>query len=191
MAFQFADEYERQFKWLLTRYPTKQACLLPSLRLVEAQQGFIDDESKDYVAGRLALAPAFVHGVLTFYSHYRRAGDGKYVVMVCMTLPCALRGAGAILAAFEEHIGIRCGTTSSDGLFSLRKVECLGSCSTAPVAQINDDYFENLTTEKVRDIVLALKNCMTPPHLSNGPTPSGGCQCFKPLVEACPGGSGA
>jgi NADH-quinone oxidoreductase E subunit len=191
MAFAFTDEYERQFQWLLTRYPTKQACLLPALRLVEAQQGFIDDEAKDYVAGRLELSPAFVHGVFTFYSHYRRASDGKYVVMVCMTLPCALRGAGAILAAFEEHIGIKCGQTGSDGLFTLRKVECLGACFTAPVAQINDDYFENLTPEKVRDIVLALKRGMAPPHLSNGPTLNGGCQCLKPLVEACPGGSEA
>jgi len=189
MAFSFTEDFERQFQWLLTRYPTKQACLLPSLRLVEAQQGFIDDEAKDYVAGRLALAPAFVHGVFTFYSHYRRAGDGKHIVMVCMTLPCALRGAGAILAAFEEHLGITCGQTSADGLFSLRKVECLGSCSTAPVAQINDDYFENLTPEKVREIVSALKNGQTPPHLSNGQTLDGGCQCYKPLVDACPKGT--
>lgn len=188
MGFEFNDEYERQFKWLLTRYPTTQACLLPALRLVEAQQGGIDDEAKDYVAKRLELPPAHVHGVFTFYTHYRRAGDGKHIVMVCMTLPCALRGAAAILAAFEEQIGIKCGETSSDGLFSLRKVECLGSCSTAPVAQINDDYFENLTPEKVRDIVLALKNDQTPPHLSNGPGLDGGCQCFKPLVEACPEG---
>lgn len=188
MAFSFNEENERQFQWLTKRYPTKQACLLPSLRLVEAQVGNIDDEAKDYVAKRLDLPPSHVHGVFTFYSHYRRSGDGKFIVMVCMTLPCALRGAGTILAAFEEYIGIRCGETSADGLFSLRKVECLGSCSTAPVAQINDDYFENLTPEKVRDIVLALKHGQTPPHLSNGPTLDGGCHCFKPMVEACPEG---
>ena len=188
MGFEFNEEYERQFQWLLKRYPNTQACLLPTLRLVEAQVGNIDDEAKAYVAKRLDLPPSHVHGVFTFYTHYRRVGDGKYVVMVCMTLPCALRGAAAILDAFEKEIGIQCGETSSDELFSLRKVECLGSCSTAPVAQINDDYFEELTPEKVGEIVAALKEGKTPPHISNGPTLEGGCQCFKPLVEACPEG---
>ena len=186
MAFTFNADSRKQFEWLLKRYPTKQACLLPGFRLVEAQQGFVNQDSMDYLARELGLAPAFVFGVFTFYSHYRREGDGKYIVQVCQTLPCALRGACQIVDAFKECLKLGVGETSKDGAFSLRKVECLGSCTTAPVAQINDDYFESLTPEKAREIVAALRMGQLPPHLSNGPSLEGGCKGLLPLVEACP-----
>jgi NADH-quinone oxidoreductase E subunit len=188
MPFAFNEDSERQFLWLLKRYPTKQACLLPAFRLVEAQQGCVDDAAKEYLATRLDLAPAFVHGVFTFYTHYRRAGDGKFIVQICRTLPCALRGSARILEAFKQELGIAVGQTTPDGLFSLRTVECLGSCASAPIAQINDDYFEQLTPEKVKEIVAALREGHTPPHLSNGPTLEGGCRGLAPLVEASPEG---
>lgn len=188
MAFAFNADSRTQFEWLLKRYPTKQAVLLPGFRLVEAQQGFVDQASMDYLAGELGLAPAFVHGVFSFYSHYRRPGEGKYIVMVCQTLPCALRGAGGIVDAFKEQLRLGVGETDKEGLFTLKKVECLGSCTTAPVAQINDDYFESLTAEKVREIVAALRAGQTPPHLSNGPSLEGGCQHYRPLVAAYPEG---
>src|SRR5438034_622672 len=137
MAFSFNDDSRKQFDWLLKRYPTKQAALLPGLRLVEEQQGFVDTAALDYLAEQLDLSPAFVAGVFTFYSHYRRPGDGKYVVMVCATLPCALRGAQMVADAFKEELKLGLGETSRDGLFTLKKVECLGSCTTAPVCQIN------------------------------------------------------
>lgn len=184
MSFAFNAESEQQFAWLLTRYPTRQACLLPAFRLAEAQQGFVDEAAREYIATRLELAPAFVHGTFSFYTHYRRPGDGKHVIQLCRTLPCALRGAAAMLKAFEEELGIREGATTSDGLFTLRAVECLGACGNAPVAQINDDYFEDLTAEKVRAIVLALREGRTPPHLSRGPSLDGGCRGYAPLVEA-------
>ena len=186
MPFAFDEDAERQFQWLLRRYPTRQAVLLPAFRLAEAQQGCVDDVVEDYLAERLELAPSLVRGVRSFYSHYRRPEDGKHVIMVCRTLPCALRGAAAILAAFEEHLGIRAGETTPDGLFTLRKVECLGACAAAPAAQINDDYFENLTPEKVRDIVLALRNGQPAPHVSGGVFLEAGWQGCRPLVDACP-----
>jgi len=188
MAFQFNDVSRKQFDWLLKRYPTKQAALLPSFRLVEAQQGFVDVPSMDYLAEQLDLPPAFVNGVFTFYSHYRRKSEGKYIVMVCHTLPCALRGACNVLNWFKEELKLSCGETSTDGKFSLKKVECLGSCTTAPVAQINDDYFEDLTEAKVKEIVAALREDKTPPHLSNGPTLEGGCKHYMPMVDAYPEG---
>lgn len=188
MPFAFNEDSERQFQWLLTRYPTRRACLLPAFRLVEAQQGAVDQAARGYVAARLGLPPAVAHGVYSFYTHFRRPGDGQYVIQVCRTLPCALRGALAMRAAFEELLGIRPGQTTPDGRFTLREVECLGSCATAPVAQINDDYFENLTPEKVRDIVLALQQGQNPPHLSNGPSLQGGSRGLKPLVDASSNG---
>lgn len=188
MAFAFNEDTRKQFDWLLKRYPTKQACLLPGFRLVEAQLGHVSQESMDYLAKELELPPSFVYGVFTFYSHYRREGDGKYVVQVCHTLPCALRGACQILDCFKEHLKLGVGETDAAKKFTLKKVECLGSCTTAPVVQINDDYFENLTPEKVRDIVLALQNDEKPPHLSNGPTLEGGCKGVMPMVDAYPKG---
>ncbi len=188
MAFTFNEVSRKQFEWLLKRYPTKQACLLQGFRLVEAQQGFVNQDAMDFLARELELAPAFVFGVFTFYSHYRREGDGKYIVQVCQTLPCALRGAGQMVEAFKEALKLGVGETDREGLFTLRKVECLGSCTTAPVAQINDDYFENLTPEKVREIVQALREGKTPPHLSNGPSLEGGCKGILPLAEAYPEG---
>jgi len=184
MPFAFDEESEKQFRWLLTRYPQPRAALLPAFRLAEAQHGRIDGEVEEYLAVRLALPPSAIHAAASFYTHYRRPGDGKYVVMVCRTLPCALRGAAQIVAAFEEHLGIRPGQTTGDGLFTLRTVECLGTCANAPAAQINDDYFEDLTIEKVRDIVLALRHGQRAPHVSAGPSLAGGCRQYVPLVEA-------
>jgi NADH-quinone oxidoreductase subunit E len=188
MAFAFNDDSRRQFEWLLKRYPTKQAVLLPGFRLVEEQQGFIDTPAMEYLAAQLDLAPSFVYGVFTFYSHYRRPGEGKYIVMVCATLPCALMGAQWVADRFKEELKLGIGETSHDQKFTLKKVECLGSCVTAPVVQINDDFFENLTPQKIKEIVAALKEDKVPPHISNGPTIDGGRCSYRPMIEACPEG---
>jgi NADH-quinone oxidoreductase subunit E len=188
MAFAFNDDSRRQFDWLLTRYPEKRAALLPGFRLVEEQQGFVNDEAMEYLSKQLELPPAYVNGVFTFYSHYRREGEGKHIVMVCATLPCALRGAQNIADVFKEELKLGMGETSSDGLFTLKKVECLGSCVTAPVAQINDDYYEHLTPQKIKEIVAALRANKTPPHMSNGPTLEGGRCSYRPMVDACKSG---
>ena len=184
MAFAFNEDSRKQFTWLLKRYPAKQAVLLPAFRLVEEQQGYVNTEAMDYVALELDLPPAFVYGVFTFYSHYRRPGDGKYVVMVCATLPCALSGAQWVADCFKEELKLGVGETSKDGLFSLKKVECIGSCTTAPVCQINDDYFEKLTPQKIKEIVAALRENKVPPHISNGPSLEGGRCSYRPMVEA-------
>jgi NADH-quinone oxidoreductase E subunit len=186
MAFAFNEDSRKQFDWLLKRYPEKRAALLPSFRLIEEQQGFVDNVAMDYVAKELDLTPAYVYGVFTFYSHYRRPGDGKYIVMVCATLPCGLRGAQMVADTFKEELKLGIGETSKDGKFSLKKVECLGSCVTAPVCQVNDDYFESLTPQKIKEIVAALRADKVPPHLSNGPTLDGTRCSYRPMIEACP-----
>ena len=188
MAFAFNEDSRRQFDWLLKRYPEKRAVLLPAFRLVEEQQGFVSQESMDYVAKELALPPAYVFGVFTFYSHYRRPDDGKYIVMVCATLPCGLMGAQSVADAFKEELKLGMGESSADKKFTLRKVECLGSCTTAPVAQVNDDFFENLTTQKIKEIVAALREDKVPPHISNGPSLEGGRCSYRPIMEAFPEG---
>jgi NADH-quinone oxidoreductase subunit E len=135
----------------------KEAALLPALRLAEEEFGTIDNGAVMCVAKAVGVSPGHVHGVLTFYTHFRRAGTGRHLVQVCATLPCALRGCRDIVHHLEERLGIPCGGTTPDGKFTLKKVECLGSCDTAPVVQINDDYHENLTREKLDAVLDALK----------------------------------
>jgi NADH-quinone oxidoreductase subunit E len=153
---EFSAAAARRIDWLLTRYPNKQAALLPVLRLAEEEFGNIDGESVRLVARTLDLSPGYVWGVLTFYTHFRRPGDGKYVLQVCSTLSCALRGCREIEHHLERRLGIGPGETTRDGKFTIKKVECLGSCDTAPVVQINEDYHEGLSVDKLDAILDSL-----------------------------------
>ena len=153
----FSKKAGEFIEWLLGRYPDKQAALLPVLRLAEEEFGNIDDASVLLVAETLELSPGYVWGVLTFYTHYRREGDGKYLLQVCSTLPCALRGCRDIQHRLEEKLGIEAGETTEDGLFTLKKVECLGSCDTAPVVQVNEKYHENLDAGELDKLLETLR----------------------------------
>jgi NADH-quinone oxidoreductase subunit E len=154
---EFSPAAKKKIEWLFTRYPLKEAALLPVLRIAEEEFGEIDDGAVLRVAEEVGVSPGHVFGVLTFYTHYRRPGDGKYVVQVCSTVSCALRGARDVVHHLEERFGCTPGQTTPDGKFTLKKVECLASCDTAPVVQINDDYHENLTLEKLDRALDALK----------------------------------
>ena len=156
-ARQFSAAAKKKIEWLFSRYPVKEAALLPVLRLAEEEFGVIDSGAVLRVAEEVGVSPGHVFGVLTFYTHYRRPGDGKYVVQVCSTISCALRGAREVVHHLEERFGVKPGQTTPDGKFTLKKVECLASCDTAPVVQINDDYHENLTLEKLDRILDSLK----------------------------------
>ena len=143
----------KQYKWLLTRYPTSRAALLPTLRLAEEQFGQLGVAEMRYVADLMKIPPAFVYGVVTFYTHYRRAGTGTYHIQVCSTLSCALRGSEDVVRRITDRLGIEPGEPSECGNFSLSKVECLGSCDTAPMLQCNDDYHEDLSLEDVDQLI--------------------------------------
>jgi NADH-quinone oxidoreductase subunit E len=154
---EFSAAAQERIEWLFSRYPVREAALLPILRLAEEEFGVVDDGAVLCVSRAIGLSPGTVYGVLTFYTHYRRAGTGKYLLQVCSTLPCALRGCRDIVHHLEEKLGIEAGGTTPDGRFTLKKVECLASCDTAPMVQINDDYHENLTVEKLDAILEGLK----------------------------------
>lgn len=154
---EFSPQAKKRIEWLYSRYPVKEAALLPVLRLAEEEFGAIDNAAILCVAKEMGVSPGYVYGVFTFYTHYRREGDGKYVLQVCSTLPCALRGCREVVAHLEKRLGVEPGQTTPDGKFTLKKVECLASCDTAPVVQINDDYHENLTLEKIDQILDSLK----------------------------------
>jgi NADH-quinone oxidoreductase subunit E len=153
MAFTLSPESEKIVDELLTRYPTKRATCLPVLHLCQRQEGWISPDVIDFVARRLELATSEVKGVVTFYTMYHQHKVAPNVVWVCRTLSCELRGARAVQKQLEKRFGCTVGGTSKDGKFTLKTAECLAACGTAPVVQINDQYFEDLTIEKLDRII--------------------------------------
>ena len=145
MPFALSPERDRELNEVLTRYPTKMAACIPALHLCQDQNGYIDDEIVNFVANRLDIPPAHVKGVVTFYTLFNQHKVGKHQLWVCRTLPCALRGAGDVLSHCEKRLGIKAGETTADGKVTLKTAECLASCGTAPMVQVDKEYFENLT----------------------------------------------
>ena len=145
----FEGEYRDRLDKILSRYPTKQAALLPALGLAQEIRGHISPASMDEVAEALELSSAYVRGVATFYTMYKQRPMGKYHIQVCTTLSCMLRGCDELLEHLQNRLGIKPGEVTEDGRFSLVQVECLASCGTAPMLQLNDDYHEDLTLEQV------------------------------------------
>ncbi len=145
----FGAEFEKTVDTLVARYPQPKAALLPVLWEVQQAKGWVDGESEAWVANRLGVSPAHVHGAVTFYTMYKQKPSGKYHIQVCTTLSCMLRGSDELVDHIKSKYGIEEGETTPDGKFSLVRVECLGSCGTAPMFQLNDDYHEDLTLDKV------------------------------------------
>ncbi len=153
MAIDFSEATEARFQEILSRYPVRQAAVMPTLWLVQEEFGHISTEAMAYIAERLEMPPAAVAGVVTFYSMYYTRPMGKYHVQVCTNLSCDLLGSDSIVDCLTRRLGIKVGETTADGLFSLSRVECLGSCGTAPMMQINDRFWENLTLERTVQII--------------------------------------
>lgn len=155
MSFEFTPENKTEFDKILARYPNKMAATLPALWLVLKQIGYIPLDAQEYVAKLLDVTPAHVYGVVTFYTMFRVRSKpvGKYHLQVCRTLSCALRGGEEIIRHVEKRCHIRDGEITKDGKFSLEEMECLASCGTAPAMMVNEAYFENLTPEKVDQLL--------------------------------------
>lgn len=137
----------------LKHYPTPRAALLPVLWLCQERFGWISHPVIAAVAQRLGESPAYVEGVVTFYTMFRTRPPARFVLQVCRTLSCAVCGGKELMAHLKEKLGIDFGEQTADGLFELQAVECLGACGSAPVMQVNDDYYEHLSPEQV-DAVL-------------------------------------
>ncbi len=154
MAFALSEEQERQFAEILSRYPNKMAACIPTLHLCqEANENWVSDDVIHFVAERLGLSTAHVKGVATFYHLFNREKPGKHQVWVCHTLSCALRGGEGIISHCEKKLGIKLGETTKDGKVTLRAAECLASCGSAPMMQVNKEYYENLSPESVDQIL--------------------------------------
>lgn len=154
----FVGERRQQLDELFTRYPTKMATLLPALWMVQEDRGWISTEGIAEVADALELTPAYVKGVVTFYTMYHQHPVGTHFIQVCTTSPCAVRGAEAVRDAFLRHTGCEeLGVTSKDGKYTVIEVECLGACGFATPVMINQDFLESVTPEKVPEILSGLK----------------------------------
>jgi NADH-quinone oxidoreductase E subunit len=142
---------------LLTHYPTKMAALLPALWIAQRERGWVSEPSMAEVAALLGLTPAYVKGVVTFYTMYHQHPVGKYFVQVCTTSPCGVCGAEDVVRSLLKHTGAEeLGVTSPDGRFTVIEVECLGACGFATPVMINEDFLESVTAERVPEIVEAL-----------------------------------
>ena len=153
MPFALSPDRERKLQETLQRYPTKMAATLPLLHLCQEQEGYVSPDAIQFVSQRLDVSPAHVQGVVTFYTLFNQKPVGKHQVFVCRTFPCALRGAYEVIAHCEKRLGIHCGETTPDGRVTLRTAECLASCGTAPMMQVDKDYHENLTRDRVDSLL--------------------------------------
>ena len=152
----FSAEVEAEIDSHLAKYPVMRSAILPLMFIVQRERGYLDPPGVAYLAKRLALRITDIWEVATFYSMIYTEPVGKYHIQVCKTLSCKIRGADKITAHCVQRFGIKPGEVTADGRFSLAEVECLGSCGTAPMFQINFDYHEELTPEKVDKILDSL-----------------------------------
>lgn len=157
MAFEFSPETLKQFDEVVSRYPEKKSAILPVLYMAQKEFGHLSQEAIEYVANLMDIPAARLYGIVTFYTMLNMRPVGRHHLQICRTLPCALRGSERITNHIKNKLGINLGETTPDGKFTLTEVECLASCGTAPVMQINDDYCENLSEEIIEKIFENLK----------------------------------
>src|SRR6267378_924845 len=153
----FSAEVEAEIDSHLAKYPVMRSAILPLMFIVQRERGYLDPPGVSYLAKRLNLRITDIWEVATFYSMIHTKPIGKYHIQVCKTLSCKLLGADKITRQCANKLGIRVGETTPDDKFSLSEVECLGSCGTAPMFQVNFDYHENLTPDKVDRVLDSLQ----------------------------------
>ena len=152
----FTPEIEAEIDRHLAKYPVMRSAILPLMFIVQRERGHLDSAGVAYLAKRLSLRITDIWEVATFYSMIHTEPVGKHHIQICKTLSCKIMGEPGITEHLCSKLGIKPGQTTSDGKFTVSLVECLGSCGTAPMFQIGFDYYENLTTDKVDQILASL-----------------------------------
>jgi NADH-quinone oxidoreductase subunit E len=146
-----------QIKKKAAEYPRRKSAILPALTIAYRQVGHLNEQIYREIGRTINIPPVEVAEAATFYTMFPKEPVGKYLIQVCHNISCALMGADSLVEYLEQKLGIKKGETTKDNLFTLISVECLGSCATAPMMQINNDYYENLTREKVDKILADLR----------------------------------
>jgi len=153
----FSAETEARFQHLVSIYPQKRSALIPMLLLAQKEVGYVTPHAMEYIAAYLGLSASDVESTLSFYTLLRRKPAGKYHLLICTNLSCMLQGSEEIESCVKRKLGVELGQVTEDGLFSAIEFECLGSCTTAPVLQVNGEFHENLSVPKVEALIDELR----------------------------------
>ena len=153
----FSAETENRFQHLVSIYPQKRSALIPMLLQAQKELGYVTPQAVEYIAAYLELSASDVESTLTFYTLLRRKPSGKYHILICTNLSCMLQGSDEIESCVKRKLGVDLGQVTADGLFSAIEFECLGSCTTAPVVQVNGEFHENLNVPKVEALLDELR----------------------------------
>jgi len=158
MGFKLSEEFKAKAEKICAKYPRRDAALIPLLQELQKEAGYVAEEGIDALALLLELPYSRVKAVVTFYTMFNRAPAGRYHLQVCRNISCHMAGSEGLLERLRAQLGIAEGETTKDGLFTLSTVECLGACGSAPVMQVNDAYFENLTDGKLDGLLEDLRH---------------------------------
>ena len=150
-------ETKTRFEAITRRYPNRQAAVIPLLHLLQEKAGLLDDQAAGELADFLKMPASKVQEVISFYTMFTRKKRGKHHLMLCRTLSCALNGCPDLVQAVEEELGLKPGGVTSDGVFSLELVECLGACDLGCVVQVGEDIHPRMTADKVKELIRGLK----------------------------------
>jgi NADH-quinone oxidoreductase subunit E len=166
MALELSQDIKNKIDKWAERYPDNQrkSCIMEALRIVQEDcSGSVNEEQMQAVAKHVGVEPIEVYEIATFYDMYELKQIGKFLICICTNVSCALCGAAKLVKWFKEEVGAGLGETSEDGMFTIKEVECMGACCGAPMCQVNNrHYYENLTQEKVKKLVAALRSGSEP-----------------------------
>jgi NADH-quinone oxidoreductase E subunit len=162
------DKYGKEIDEILGRYPVKRSALIPLLYVAQRDQGYVSEAVMQEIARLLGMTPPQVYETVTFYTMFNLKPVGKFHIQVCKSLMCALIGSDTMIGWIKSKLGIAPGESTADGLFTLSAVECLAACGTGPMMQINEDYYEQVTEDKLDRILADLRSTGTS-ALKSGP----------------------
>ncbi|MFO0702114.1 MAG: NAD(P)H-dependent oxidoreductase subunit E [Nitrospira sp.] len=162
------DKHQKEIDEILSRYPVKRSALIPLLYVAQRDQGYVSESAMQEIAQLLRLTPPQVYETVTFYTMFNLKPVGKFHIQVCKSLMCALIGSDTLIGWIKTKLGIAPGESTTDGLFTLSAVECLAACGTGPMMQINEDYYEQVTENKLDRILTDLRSTGTS-TLKTGP----------------------
>ena len=157
MKFRFTEENLKRIENETRKYPVRKPAVMAAIYIAQEQNGYITFEVMKEIAEVLGITAEEVLGVVTFYTMYHQKQMGKYHIQVCTNVSCMLRGGYEIWNQVKDKFGIDHMGVTEDNKFSLEEVECMGSCGTAPMIAINEDFYENLSKEKVEEILESLR----------------------------------
>jgi NADH-quinone oxidoreductase E subunit len=166
-----SEQAKQRMRDLAARYPVSRSALLPALHIVQQEEGYITNEGLQVVAEVLNLTVDDVKSITTFYTMYYQKPQGKKVIKVCNSISCYLRNCDTLIKHLQNRLGIKPGETTPDGKYTLMTVECLASCTTAPVLQVNEEFVENMTCERADELLAELERELDAPESSSTQSP--------------------